>query len=83
MITIFENLILIYKLSIQMQISLMIGNLYSADLITCVSSEKGRMKKQKKVHDFSKKSYRMKENGDNNSNDNNYLFILSLHGKNN
>ena len=36
----------------------MIGNLYSADLITGISSEKN----QSKVNDFHKKSYRMKEN---------------------
>ena len=32
------NFILIYKLHMQMQISLIIGNLYSADLITGISS---------------------------------------------
>ena len=36
----FLNFILIYKLNIQMQTSLMIGNLYSADLITGISSTK-------------------------------------------
>ena len=34
----FLNFILIYKLNIQIQISLVIGNLYSADLITGISS---------------------------------------------
>ena len=33
----FWNFILIYKLNIQIQISLIIGNLYSADLITGIS----------------------------------------------
>ena len=36
----FLNLILIYKLNMQIQISLIIGNLYSADLITGISSMK-------------------------------------------
>ena len=36
----FLNFILIYKLNIQIQISLVIGNLYSADLITGISSIK-------------------------------------------
>ena len=39
-IIIFLNFILIYKLNIQIQISLVIGNLYSADLITGISSIK-------------------------------------------
>ena len=39
-IIIFLNLILTYKLNIQIQISLMIGNLHSADLITGISSIK-------------------------------------------
>ena len=38
-----ENFILIYKLSIKVQISLIIGNFCSAGLITGISSEK-RMK---------------------------------------
>ena len=36
----FLNFIMIYKLNIQMQISLIIGTLYSADLITVISSIK-------------------------------------------
>ena len=36
----FLNFILIYKLNIKIQISLGIGNLYSADLITGISSIK-------------------------------------------
>ena len=36
----FLNFILIYKLNIQIQISLIIGTLYSADLITGISSIK-------------------------------------------
>ena len=36
----FKTSILIYKLNIQIQISLVIGNLYSADLITGISSIK-------------------------------------------
>ena len=36
----FLNFILIYKLNIQIQISLVIGNLYLADLITGISSIK-------------------------------------------
>ena len=38
----FLNFILIYKLNIQIQISLIIGNLYSADLIIGISSLKKR-----------------------------------------
>ena len=34
------DFILIYRLNMQMQISLIIGNLYSACLITGISSEK-------------------------------------------
>ena len=33
------NSILVYKLKIQIQISLIIGNLYSAGLIICISTE--------------------------------------------
>ena len=36
----FKNFIFIYRLNIQIQISLVIGNLYSADLITGISSIK-------------------------------------------
>ena len=36
----FKSLILIYQLNIQIQIFLIIGNLYSADLITGISSIK-------------------------------------------
>ena len=39
-VIIFLNLILIFKLNTQIQISLMIGNLYSAGLITGISSVK-------------------------------------------
>ena len=39
-IVFFLNFILIYKLNIRIQISLVIGNLYSADLITGISSIK-------------------------------------------
>ena len=35
-----KNFILIYKLNIKRQISLIIGNLFSADLITGISSIK-------------------------------------------
>ena len=38
-IVFFKNFILIYLLNIQIQVSLIIGNLYSADLITGISSE--------------------------------------------
>ena len=48
-----------FKLNIQMQISLMIGNLYLAGLIAGISSER---KKQRMVNYFNKKSYRKKEN---------------------
>ena len=41
----FLNFILIYKLNIQIQISLVIGNLYSADLITGISSMKKLLNK--------------------------------------
>ena len=61
----FLNFILVYKLNIQIQISLVIGNLYEAGLITGVSSEKmnekvnneSRQKKnRRKVNDFLKKN---------------------------
>ena len=39
-LTILFNFILIYKLNIQIQISLMMGNLYLAGLITGISSGK-------------------------------------------
>ena len=42
----FLNFILIYKLNIQIQISLIIGNLYSADLITGISSMKKKFNKK-------------------------------------
>ena len=38
-----KNFILIYKLNIQIQISLIIGNLYSADLITGIPVLRVRM----------------------------------------
>ena len=57
----FLNFILIYKLNIQIQISLVIGNLYSADPISGISSIK---KKKKKNNNNNKK--------DNNNNNNNH-----------
>ena len=42
----FLNFILIYKLNVQIQISVMIGNLYSVDLITGFSGTKNWVKEK-------------------------------------
>ena len=55
----FLYFILIYKLNIQIQISLLIGNLYSAGLITGISSVK--KKKKKKKNYFNMKNYMLEE----------------------
>ena len=61
----FLNFILIYKLNIQIQVSLIIGNLYSDNIVTGISSIKKGMNEYNNTmmnkKKFCKKNLRLKE----------------------